>query len=574
MYRILWIALVLVILTSLLAACAAPATPAPTTAPAKPPAAAATAPPASASPAATAAAASTKPAAPAATAASTAPPAAKVKRGGTLVSARAWTYNDMDPHRSVATGPITLMIYDPLINYNIVDPKTGKHDLAPALAESWKVVDPTTIEMKMRQNVKFQDGSDWNADTAKWNIDRLREDKKSTGKHLVSEIESVTVVDPNTIRLKLKAPWATLFVNLTASTGGTGGMAALMVSKAAVDKGPDDILSTKPVGTGPMVMDQWLRDDRVVLKRWDGYWQMGADGKALPYLDGFVERFIQDASIQLVELKAGSVQLAENLEAKDIAGIKANPDLVYYELPWAPVAYFAFGFNQDKPPFKGNPKVAQAAQHALDREGMAKAMGFGLATPADYVMWTPALLGYNESIPKYKFDQAKAKQLLTEAGFPNGVDISLMTISRQPEQRIGEIAKQMWDQAGIRTTLDVMERLATIERSQQGNFISYFWRQSSSPDIDLQSRMILTGAPSNWSRYSNAKVDQCMKEGRSIYENKERQVVYERCLRTIMEDALIGAGYLLPNNKIFNKAVKGLTIHWAESDVREAWLDK
>ncbi len=570
--------LVLAMIASLLAACAAPASPtaAPTAAPKVP---AAITPPASGGTSATAtaprpgespvtAAAATKPAAAAPT------PAVKIKRGGNLIAARTSTYQDMDPHRTVTSGPVTAMIYDTLLDYDLVDEKTGKHETKPKLAESWKMVDPKTIELKLVKGVKFHDGSEWNAEVAKWNLDRIRTDQKSAGKHLVSEIASVEIVDPSTIRLNLKVPWATIFVNLSYAIGGTGSHAASMASKAAVEAGGDTILSTKPVGTGPMVIQDWRRDDRVILKKWDGYWKKGADGQPLPYLDNYTERFMPDPSVSLLEMRAGTVHVVEDTEAKDAASIKANPDLVYWALPWGSTTHFYFGFNQEVEKFKGNKKLLQAAQHAVDRENMAKVQGFGLAQPAYYLFWTPALLGYNESLPKYEYNPAKAKQLLAEAGYPNGIDVELILSTRQPEGHISEMAKQMWDNVGIRTTVNIMERLAAIARAQSKNFEVYFWRQSASPDPDLQTRVVACGMPTNWSSYCNPELDKCMLEGRSTYDAAERQKTYEKCIRIIYEDPYQGAGFLQPNNKVYHKSVKGLKIHWSELDYREAWLDK
>jgi peptide/nickel transport system substrate-binding protein len=573
-HRFIWNSLLLVALVSLLLACAPPATPAPAaTAPAKAPAAAATT--ASAPAAATSApAAATKPAAAAATAAPTTAPVAKIKRGGMVTSARTSTYNDMDPHRSLTTGPVTALIYDTLLEYALLDEKTGKHESRGRLAESWKVIDPKTVEFKLQKGVKFQDNSDLTAEVVKWNLLRMRDDAKSAGKHLVSEIDSVDVVDPTTFKVNLKAPWATLFINLSFCIGGTGSHASSIVSKAAVDAGGDTILTSKPVGTGPMVIDQWKMDDRVILKKAPNYWRKGADGQPLPYLDGYTERFMPDPSITLLEMKAGSIQIAEDMEAKDVAGIKANPELVYYDISWGSTTHFYFGFNQESGPFKGNKKLAQAAQYAVDRENMAKVQGFGLAKPAYYLFWTPALLGYNESLPKFNYDPAKAKQLVAEAGYPNGVDVELILSTRQPEGHISEMAKQMWDAVGIRTTVNIMERLAAIARAQSKNFQVYFWRQSASADPDLQSRVIVTGRPTNWSSYSNPELDKCMAEGRALYDEKQRQTIYEKCIRIIYEDPLIGAGYLLPNNKVFHKSVKGLKVQWSEMDLGEVWLDK
>jgi peptide/nickel transport system substrate-binding protein len=570
MRRTVTLVVTLLVLLSFVVACA-PATPAP--APTKPaPVAAATSAPAPA--AATAApAAATKPAAAptAAAAGPTVAPVAKIKRGGTIVQGRNFTYNDMDVQRTQSSGPITMMIYDKLIDIDPVpDPKSGaKYQLMPLLAEDWSVVDPTTVELKLRKGVKFQDGSDWNAELAKWNLDRMLTDKKSMSKEVLSGILSVSVKDPSTVQLKLKEPWGPLFLNLTSVGPGNG-----MVSKAAVDKGGDEILSTKPVGSGPMVLDQWARDDRVTLKRWDGYWQKGVDGQSLPYFDTFVERFISDPSVSLVEMKAGTVHLTENLEPKDVAGVKANADLVYQELTWVSTLFFTYGLNAEKAPFKDSKPVRYALQHALDREGMVKAMGFGMGKPAYYWAWADTTLGYNAQIPRYEFDVAKAKKLLADAGYPNGIDIELLAISRQPEQRIGEMAKQMWDNAGIRTTINAMERLTSIDRARSGNFQVYFYGHRNYPDPEASFRLVTCGASSNYTGYCNQELMKCFAEGRKVFDTNEREKVYSRCLGIIQDDALVGGGYFIPQNRTYNKAVKGVEIRWLDTDLRRAWVDK
>jgi peptide/nickel transport system substrate-binding protein len=564
--------IVLVILVSVVAGCSSTPTAAPAKPTSPPAAAAATTAPAAAT---SAPAAATKPAAaPTIATAATVAPVAKVKRGGTLTMGYATSYADLDVHRGVATGPVMYTIYEPLLEYELTDPKAGKFEVKPGLAEEWKNVDPKTVEFKLRKGVKFSDGSDWNAEVAKWNLDRLRTDSKSVGKVLVSEINTVEVVDPLTIRLKMDAPTAPLFVRLTAATGGPSGGSGRMVSKAAVDKGGDTILSTKPVGTGPMVLDQWMRDDRLVLKKWDGYWKQGMDGKPLPYLDSFVERVIPDLSVQVVELRSNNIQIAEDIDSKDVATIKSSPDLVYYETFWAGTAYFTMGLNQHRPPFQNNRKLAQAAQYAIDRENMAKVMGFGMGKPAYYVFWQPLLLGYNEAIPKYEFNLAKSKQLMAEAGYPNGVDIEMQCSTRGVDPRLAELGKSMLDAAGFRVTANVIERLAAISKAKAGDFGIYFWREPALPDPDIGTRMLTCNAAANWSNYCNPEVDKCMSEGRSTYDEKERQKIYERCLTLVQEDALFGSGYFVPANKVYHKSVQNLKIHWGVVDIREAWLDK
>ncbi len=222
---------------------------APTAAPSKAPAAAPTSavPPAAAptaAPTAAPAAATPRPAAP------TAAPAAAIKRGGVARLARSWTYNSMDPHVATGTGPAFGMLYDTLLRYDMVDEKTGRFESKPGLAESWQVTDPKTITLKLRKGVKFHDGSEFNSEVAKWNLDRMLTHPKSAVKEFVQSIDKVEVVDPQTLKLSLKTPSASLLVNI--SHGGSEAVG--MISKAAVDKLGEAGFGNQPSGTGPIEM--------------------------------------------------------------------------------------------------------------------------------------------------------------------------------------------------------------------------------------------------------------------------------------------------------------------------------
>ncbi len=514
----------------------------------------------------------TKPAAPAASPT----PTAKIKRGGTLVHAYQWTYPTMDPHLSTASEPPgTVMLFDYLVRHQVVDNQSGKSEAKPELAESWETTDPKTIVLKLRRGVKFQDGSEWNAEVAKWNLDRIRTHAKSQGKTRVEAIASVDVVDPNTIKINLKEPSAAQMALLTRSAGG---VTMAMISKAAVDKDGDEKFGNSPVGSGPMKFTRWVRDDRLELERWDGYWQMGADGKPLPYIDKFVDRFIQDAAVTQVELKAGTIHMTYNVEGKDIAGIKSNPDLVYLELPWTGPIYFTAGFNGQKGPFFGEDrlKLRQAALTALDRQSMANALGFGIGKPWYYPHWGPGTPGYDTSIPKYEYNLDKAKQLLAEAGYPNGIDINLMVISRSEEIRISEIVKSMWDRAGIRTTLETWERLAWIDKSRAGDFHVSFWRGSMTLEPDALMNSYGCGAAGNWNNWCSKAEETCLLEGRREYDPNKRHEIYKKCLTIVQEEAYMGSSFTMPGNVVYRKEVKGIEPQWGSPLFfpKGIWLDK
>ncbi|MCL5025530.1 MAG: ABC transporter substrate-binding protein, partial [Chloroflexi bacterium] len=413
------------------------------------------------------------------------------------------------------------------------------------------------------------DGSEWNAEVARWNLDRLLTHPKSLSRAVLGAIKSVDVVDASTIKVNLSSPDAALPVLLTrgAATG------SAMISKAAVEKLGDDGFAAKGVGTGPMELVLWRRDDQLVLKKWDGYWEKGADGKTLPYLDGYIERYVADPAAALVEVKTGNAHLIDNVRAEDVAGVKADPKLVYWELGWAGPAYFFAGLDATKGPFQ-NPKLRQAALYAVDREALAKALGQGLARPDYYPFWQPALLGYDEALPSYKYDLAKAKQLVSESGYNNSVEITMSTIAGQPEQRIGELVQEMWGRAGMRVRLDAMEGLAFYTRAATGSFDAGFIREPTlAVDPDLLAERMTKGSVANVFNYNNPALDSCMMEGRGEYDAAKRSEIYKRCQRVIYEDATISSGYRIPENRVFSKAMKGLSLQFLSDDLRGVWLE-
>ncbi|MCL4535929.1 MAG: ABC transporter substrate-binding protein [Bacteroidetes bacterium] len=548
------------IVLSLVAACA-PA--APTAAPAKPTAAAAAP--------ATAAAPPTAPTSPPAAAPT---PVPKIKRGGSVRTAILNTYDTLDPKlSSLGTSSMWAMMFDSLVRLDLVDP-AGKFEPKPELAESWSLPDPKTLVLKLRKGVKFHDGTDFNAEAAKWNIDRMMSHPKSTSKLMVEEIASADAVDPQTLRLNLKQPSAVILHKLTMSWGGTGSAGPGMMSKAAAEKLGDEI-GNRPAGTGPMQLDQWLRDDRVILKRFDGYWKMGVDGQPLPYVDKFEERWMGDPAVSLLEMKAGNLELLEAVEGKDIAGVKANPNLVYWELPWGGPYFFAASLNPTKGPFANNLKLRQAALYAIDRDAMAKVLGFGDGIPLYYMYWTKGQLGYDESLPRYNYDLQKAKGLVAEAGYPNGLDITLDFITRAEDQRIAQVVKDMWDKAGIRTTLSGMERLAWVDKTRKAcNFDANFGRMSGTPDPDGHSRLIITNGSANYGCTNLPDLDQCMSDGRTTYDPAKRQEIYKRCITILYENAYQTTGYTRPANFVHPAYLKGARPQWAIADLKEVWLDK
>jgi peptide/nickel transport system substrate-binding protein len=547
---------------SLLLACS-PATP--TMAPSKPVAPAVTS-PAPIAAATAAPAAATKPAAaPVATTA----PVAKVKRGGTLTNAYRYSIDSLDPQlNSSRQGPSMTLLFDTMLSYTLKDMKTETFEVGAGLAESYKIVDPSTMELKLQKGVKFHDGSAFNAAVAKWNLDRAATHPTSKVKLTMEAVKDVQVVDDSTIRLNLKAPSAVLPVQLGPSNPGL----IAFISKEAIDKLGEEKFANAPVGTGPMKFQQWIRDDRLVMEKFPGHWEKGLDGQPLPYIDTYVERFVTDSTVAIVEMKAGNVNLNAELDMKDVASIQSSSDLMVQEVPISWRLYPGMWINS-RPnltyPMSNNKKLRWAAQHAVDRESMAKALGFGMGRPAYYPQWFPGYPGWDETLPKREFDLAKAKALMAEAGVASGVDVEVKVINRPADVRPLEVLQEMWRRADIRMKISALDRLPWIDDGRAGRFelLAHGWFQRADPQV---VQVLRTGSAENWGGYTHPEVDKLWEQADKEYDLGKRTEMYKQMQRILYEESYQLVGYMFRVVAGMSKKIKN---HDVMFNYRYVWIE-
>lgn len=540
------------LLVALLVAACTPATP--TATPAKAPAA----------PAATSAAA---PAAPTAAAkpAATVPTAPAPVRGGTIRAGFVNHPTTLDFALSNARAmdkAFTLQMYDSLIYM------TDKFDLQPGLAESWKVVDDKTIELKLRKGLKFHDGNPLTAKDVKFNLDRiLDKNNKSTIRVDIEPVTNVEAVDDSTVRIKLSEPFAPILYLL----GDTPGMVA---SPAAVQKWGDQY-GRHPVGTGPFQFVEWLDGDRVTTKKFDGYWRMGADGKPLPYTDQVVTRVLVDDSVRLLELKSGNLDIIDKVPPKDVAATKANPDLVYEEVPAATIQYM-LSFNMSNPLLRDNKPLREAFRYALDGEVMLKTIVHGVG----YYNCLPISKGQwavNESIqcPKPDLDKAKAK--MKEAGYADGLKLTASIINRPLDQQLVQMIKQQVASIGVDLTIDMMERVAWVSKAQAGG-LEVMTNINNHPRADSGASfamIFLKGGGANWPLYDNPELQDIIRKGNQVYDIKERKKFFDKAQEIIFNE--VPQVYLFHNNwsNTYSKKVKGVEVnHEGIWRLEGVWLQK
>src|SRR5881397_1554407 len=257
------------------------------------------------------------------------------KKGGTLRVAFYIEAATMDPHLSGSKidRQVYHNIYEPLVT---LDVKLG---IKPGLAESWQQPDAKTVVFKLRRGVKFHDGTDFNAEAARFNFNLMKTEPKSVRKGEVASIDSVDVVDASTIKLNLKRLDAALLATLTDRAG-------MMVSlKVVQERGSELERNARGAGTGPFEFVEWVKDAHIVIKRNESYWNKQGG----PYLDRVRYRAIPDDTVKLQSLQTGEIDVMDYVQPRDVAAVKTDKSVVVVDV--SSLADFAYQLNHQKPPF-------------------------------------------------------------------------------------------------------------------------------------------------------------------------------------------------------------------------------
>ena len=501
-------------------------------------------------------------------------PAGAPKRGGMLMTATQTDWITFDNIYNSANGSAAFMVYDPLFFLQLDDKGTWR--ATPGLIEQWEFSD-TSATWHLRKGVTFHDGSPWDADSLKWNIERMLSDPKSLAASVLGNLDPnnpVTIVDPHTVKINLLSPAPSLAESLSA--GSDSAQYTYPISRPAFEKLGPDQFGRNPVGTGPFKFGEWKPSDRVVLQRNENYWMTGADGKSLPYLDGVTYRLIIDDSVRAIELKSHNIDLTDQIAPKDMASVKADPQLTLIESRnfgnSRRLIYHARGG-----PFADNLKLRQAVLFAMDRETLATTLGQGQGDPSKYFL-LPGAFGYDDSLPYYWYDLDRAKSLMNEAGYPTGIDISFIIIAREVDKVQAEVLKQMWEKIGVRASIEAVERAALNQRILSGGAdyqvtSGQYGNYAGDADIQLRRYMHTKGG-FNKSHMSSPELDALLDKASGTYDSNTRLDLYRQA-QTLDFNQLAYYGHLWTQwwNWAMNKRVSG----WPATvggtwDLRGVWL--
>ena len=379
--------------------------------------------------------------------------------GNTLTVAFSTDIVTLDPHQN--TDLNTMQVLEQVYEHLVALGRDGKFQ--PVLAESWEIADERTWKLKLRRGVRFHNGEDFTADAVKFTLDRLADtkDPMRSGPSFRQNIAETVIQDPHTVLIRTKAPYPDLPALLYLS-------GAIIPPKyfQAVGK---ERFAREPNGTGPYRFATWKRDVHVTLQANDQYW----GGK--PAFSEFVYRPIPEAAARVAALVKGEIDLAADIPAERVKELESgrNTRVVSY-----PGQQIYIGLDTLKVEPLRDRRVRQALNHAVDVEAIVRDVLGGQAVRLSGPMF-PTMVGYDPALKPYAYDPERAKQLLTQAGYPQGFNVTLdVPVGYQGAMKlkdVGETVVSYLKKVGVSAKLNLIEPAAATERYQAKQFQMYFY---------------------------------------------------------------------------------------------------
>lgn len=453
--------------------------------------------------------------------------------------------SSLDPHYLNVASNITVAshFFDTLV---AVD-ENGK--LVPGLAQSWKAIDATTWEFKLRANVRFHDGSLLTADDVLFSLDRPATLTKSPGPFtsFTKPIASKKAVDASTIRLTTREPHATLPLDLASIF--------IVSKKAAANASTEDFNSGKAlIGSGPFKLLSYQRGASIAMARHDAYWG------PRPAWDKVSLRLLPADAPRLAALLAGQIDAIEGVPSADIARLKKDARFrLEQKTSWRTLFLQMDQFRDASPfvadnagkPLAQNPlkdaRVRLALSKAINRPALCERTMEGLATPAGNIV-APGILGYADSQKPEAYDPEGAKKLLRDAGYPDGFSLTLHGPNNRylNDDQILQTLAQFFARIGVKTKVETLPLSAYFGRLRHADFsVGLLGWGSLAGDLAL-STLVGSANPDsgwgtwNWGRYSNAKVDQLLHTSLATSdEGKRGKLAQEAAALALKDTALI-----------------------------------
>lgn len=420
----------------------------------------------------------------------------------------------------------------------------------PEVSEDGKVV-----TIALREGVTFNDGTPLDAEAVKTSLDRHRTLEGSARTGDLAQVESVEVVDPGTVQLTLRGPYAPLTAQLADRAG-------MIMSPSQLEK-LGDKFGTDPVCVGPFAFESRTPGNEIVLTKSEEYYD--AD-KVM--LDGVTYRIITDANVRLANVKSGDVHVAERIAATDVAELEADTSVTL--ISQDSLGYQGISINignvngigepvgQVDTPLGQHPELREAFELSLDREVINKVVFDGKYTPGCTPL-PPASPYHDESIECSKRDVERAKELVADTGVSTPVPVSLVVNTSPESLRLGQVIQSQAKEAGFDVTVAPTEFASALDASDAGEFDAFQvgWSGRVDPDGNIYN-FLHTGAPLNITGVSDPELDRLLEEARLVEDQDERRRLYTEALEIVAEHRPILYLYHPVNHLVTTPDVTGV----------------
>ncbi|MCM3174764.1 ABC transporter substrate-binding protein [Paenibacillus sp. MER 99-2] len=484
-------------------------------------------------------------------------------KGGDAIYALATSPDTLDPARSGLA--VAIRVYRTLFDNLVV--KTEDGTIKPWLATEWEESeDHKTYTLKLREGVKFHDGTSFNAEAVKFSLDRILDPNTKAGNSaaLIVPYESSEIIDEYTIQLNLSQPSRAFLGNLSQA-------ALSIVSPTAVEKYGDQF-GQHPVGTGPFKFVKWDENAQVQVERNTDYaWAPETvENKSAPYLNTLTFKILPEEATRVGSLQSGQVTAIETVPPQNVLALEKQPgfQLLKVNTPGLPYTLF---INQNKEPWN-ELKARQGLQYGIDVSSIVKTLYLGTYEQA-WSALTPSILGYDASLENViQPNQAKAAQLLDELGWEVGTDgirekngqkLTLHYVDGSPNREkrndIAAMIQQQLKKIGVQVNVEITQDVGTIVFTN-GDYDIYGNSQVKDDPHALLPfyHTAAPGARATLSNLSSPEVDEWLEQGAIEFDDTKRAEIYGKVLRYIQDNAIIIPIYIFPYVVGASDTLKGL----------------
>lgn len=437
--------------------------------------------------------------------------------------------SSLDPYSTTATSDHTM--YQNVFESLIWESESG--EITPNLAESWTISeDGKVYTFKLKKGVKFHNGEELKASDVVFTANRAM--GSPYGQACGKLIEKAIAIDEYTVQLNIKRSYAPFLIALKS---------LYIQNEKAVNEAGEN-LSLNPIGTGPYKFVKYDLGQRVVFERFDDCHKGPAHIKNLVY------KIIPDANTSLLAFESGEIDYLFEIPSIAYESIKSNDKFVTNKFESG--LLIRLGLNLAKKPFD-NLLVRKAMNHAIDKNAIIEMALEGLGKPAVKIL-SERYFGYSKNVTEYEYNPEKAKELLTEAGYPNGFKTSIRT--SDGNKKIAEIVQEQLNKVGIEATIGLSDGTAFGQDLRKSNYEIGISGCELDRDADFWAYVYKTGDLINFSAYSSPRVDELFEKGQASVDRNERLKIYEELFQILTDDAVDVPLYYVVKTSASNAKLK------------------